>query len=356
MRRRTRTSASIVLIVISLFALSWGHTASGQAPTESTESPLPQPDPELTPEPIESPPPAEDPKSEPPPDKGGSPPAADPEDDSSGSPDRTEQGHDRPTPTTLKDLKDRDGLDRTRIWWSLRPSVAGIYDTGRLESISTRLKELGKDVPKTKLFAPFLIAGKAEWSDTWGQVRRAHGDELRPHLGQDVYCDIGTPVLAIEGGEIQFTTDPLGGMVARLHRKVGGYFYYGHLARWNTQDFSSGDNIKAGDVIGYCGISGNARTTPPHVHFGWIAGGFNNPMLLLVDRLHTAERQAAALLARVRKERIQDRDATTTARLYGERFLPNLSTITCVASVSSVISSTGVVELVEDTATDCAGA
>ncbi len=41
--------------------------------------------------------------------------------------------------------------------------------------------------------------------------------------------------------------------------------YYAHL---DSQIVSSGQQVKAGDVLGLMGNTGNARTTIPHLHFG----------------------------------------------------------------------------------------
>ena len=75
-------------------------------------------------------------------------------------------------------------------------------------------------------------------------------------------------MLAAAKGTIDFDSGGLGGKVARLHMNKGGYLYYAHLEDFNTNRFESGDRVRRGDVIGYCGSTGNAATSAPHVHFG----------------------------------------------------------------------------------------
>lgn len=147
------------------------------------------------------------------------------------------------------------------------------------------------------VFAPFIVAGRAAWVDTWGAPRYGPGPAVRPHEGQDVFCDYGAPVLASEAGTIEFDVGLLGGRVARLYRADGSYWYYAHLADWNTAVLTSGDPVEPGDVIGYCGDSGNAAGGWPHVHFGWYLPGGKalDPMEALVGWLRAAEVKALGL-------------------------------------------------------------
>ena len=99
-----------------------------------------------------------------------------------------------------------------------------------------------------------------------------------------MFCRYGDPVLATERGYVEYEEGGLGGKVARLRRADGSYSYYGHLSAWNTRVAASGDRVGPGDVIGYCGNSGNAIGSPPHVHFGLYGsnGRTMNPMKDLV--------------------------------------------------------------------------
>jgi hypothetical protein len=145
-----------------------------------------------------------------------------------------------------------------------------------------------------------------------------------------VFCDMGTPLLASEAGTIEFDEGGLGGRVARLYRADGSYWYYAHLSDWNTDEFSSGDRVEAGDVIGYCGNTGNALTTPAHVHFGWYQpnGEAKNPMRMLVFWLRQAQTRALGLEARTVDKRVKIADRLTFARQFGDAFAPDRSELT----------------------------
>jgi hypothetical protein len=58
----------------------------------------------------------------------------------------------------------------------------------------------------------------------------------------------------------------------------GRTYYYAHLDRWARED---GGSVSAGDTVGFVGNTGNARTTPPHLHFGVYDGGAIDPLPFL---------------------------------------------------------------------------
>jgi len=205
--------------------------------------------------------------------------------------------------------------------------IGGAYSTDRLVTIAARLRALGWSEQRIarRVYAPFIVAGPANWIDTWGAPRYGPGPIVRTHEGQDVFCEFGAPVIATEDGTIEFDEQDLGGLIARLHTG-GSYWYYAHLSHFNDE-LRSGQRVRAGDVIGYCGNTGNALTTPPHVHFGWYGtgGGARNPMESLIAWLATAEARAASLLDGATGERVERIETLTAARRFGDAFTPDLS-------------------------------
>ncbi len=94
----------------------------------------------------------------------------------------------------------------------------------------------------------------------------------RNHEGVDVFAPRGTPVLAVSPGRIVRTgTNRLGGKVIWANDTERGYnYYYAHL---DSQLVKPGMRVSTGDTLGLIGNTGNAITTPPHLHFGIYAYG-----------------------------------------------------------------------------------
>jgi peptidoglycan LD-endopeptidase LytH len=96
----------------------------------------------------------------------------------------------------------------------------------------------------------------------WGDKRDGGS---RDHKGVDIFADKGTPVIASEDGVVTRTgTNNLGGKVVWLST-LNKSLYYAHL---DSQAVSPPATVKMGDTLGYVGNTGNARYTPPHLHFG----------------------------------------------------------------------------------------
>jgi murein DD-endopeptidase MepM/ murein hydrolase activator NlpD len=97
----------------------------------------------------------------------------------------------------------------------------------------------------------------------------------RDHHGVDIFAPRGTPVIAAAKGTVRSTRwNNLGGRVVWLRDELGRSLYYAHL---DSQTVNRGDLVEVGDTVGFVGNSGNARTTPPHLHFGVYWRGPSDP-------------------------------------------------------------------------------
>lgn len=128
----------------------------------------------------------------------------------------------------------------------------------------------------------FPVAGRSQFADTWGAAR----DQQRQHEGTDIFAAEGTPVLAVNDGMARKGNDSLGGQVATL-TDADARYYYAHLSGWEGE-FPR--KVKAGDVLGYVGTTGNAAGKSPHLHFGkYVNNVAENPFAeLTAARLLTA--------------------------------------------------------------------
>ncbi len=88
----------------------------------------------------------------------------------------------------------------------------------------------------------------------------------RDHEGIDIFAPRGTPVRAVADGVISDVGNTrLGGLVVwQYDAKRDVHYYYAHLT---TQEVHAGQRVSAGTTVGTVGNTGNARTTPPHLHF-----------------------------------------------------------------------------------------
>ena len=118
---------------------------------------------------------------------------------------------------------------------------------------------------------------KQHLTDTWGAAR----SQGRSHEGIDIFAKRGTPIQATTQGIVsKVGEDALGGHVVMIIGPGGAGHYYAHLEEY--ADISANDWVNTGDIIGYVGDSGNAKGTPPHVHYGiYINGSAVNPYPLL---------------------------------------------------------------------------
>nr|WP_246351441.1 M23 family metallopeptidase [Deinobacterium chartae] len=130
---------------------------------------------------------------------------------------------------------------------------------------------------------PVPVRGVSQRSlvDTWGGAR----SEGRRHEGIDIFAPRNTEILSTTRGVVErIGENRLGGRTVTILGPGGHHHYYAHLERY--PDLEVGDWVEPGDVVGYVGDSGNARGTPPHLHYGIYRPGWEaiNPYPLLTGR------------------------------------------------------------------------
>jgi peptidoglycan LD-endopeptidase LytH len=109
------------------------------------------------------------------------------------------------------------------------------------------------------------VQGATTFTDTFGAPRSGG----RRHHGVDMFAAMGTPLVAVTAGSVFFQGDPLGGNAAYVVGHDGNGYYYAHL-----RDYVGGArSVRAGELIGHVGNSGDADGGSPHLHFEIRSGG-----------------------------------------------------------------------------------
>jgi murein DD-endopeptidase MepM/ murein hydrolase activator NlpD len=134
-----------------------------------------------------------------------------------------------------------------------------------------------------------------EFGDTWGAGRSGG----RRHAGTDIMSPKGTSIVAVEDGIVErLDWNRLSGWNIMIRHADGWTSHYLHLNNDHSgtddgdggpeiafvEDLEVGAFVKAGDVIGFVGDSGNAEHTGSHTHFELHVDGTKvNPYPYLTD-------------------------------------------------------------------------
>ncbi|MGE3139760.1 MAG: choice-of-anchor P family protein [Thermoleophilia bacterium] len=109
----------------------------------------------------------------------------------------------------------------------------------------------------------FPVLGDVSFVDDYGAPRAGTGW----HHGNDLFAATGTPIVAVADGTLsKVGVNTLGGNRLWLTDGAGNAFYYAHLSAYAPAAVE-GARVSRGQVIGFVGNTGQAITTPPHLHF-----------------------------------------------------------------------------------------
>lgn len=125
----------------------------------------------------------------------------------------------------------------------------------------------GPDIPGGVCPVPGARAGRNFIND-WGYPRWPG----RWHQGNDIFAARGTPVVAVADAVVIRWNPPsrqtsLGGITVTYRTADGSEWYNAHLDSVSS-GIEPGVQVTRGQQIGTVGNTGNARTTPPHLHLG----------------------------------------------------------------------------------------
>lgn len=127
-----------------------------------------------------------------------------------------------------------------------------------------------------KAYSPIAEGFWFSHYDDYG-VSRSYGYKRR-HLGNDLMGSIGAPIIAVEGGTVEaIGWNRYGGWRIAVRSFDGKRsYYYAHLRRNRPykEGLEIGSSVKAGEVIGYLGMTGYSEEENvngmkvPHLHLG----------------------------------------------------------------------------------------
>ena len=154
--------------------------------------------------------------------------------------------------------------------------LSGFIGNYSIETCNENGEKVFEDRYGIKAFLPIAKNYNFSHYDDFGNSR-SYGFK-RVHLGNDLMGNIGTPIIAVESGVIEHLGwNQYGGWRIGIRSfDTKRYYYYAHLRKNHpyAEGLEEGMTVKAGDVIGYLGMTGYSvkenvnNINVPHLHFG----------------------------------------------------------------------------------------
>jgi murein DD-endopeptidase MepM/ murein hydrolase activator NlpD len=159
------------------------------------------------------------------------------------------------------------GLARMLLWLLAIAVLllgARMFWDSRWMEVPRTTWELSRMPRPSSLPVPVQGVEATRIADTFGAPRGRD----RMHQGVDIFAPRGTPVRSTTRGVVVSVREGgLGGRQVWVLGPAGERHYYAHLEAWAPQ-LAEHRIVQPGDVLGFVGDSGNAKGTPPHLHYG----------------------------------------------------------------------------------------
>jgi LysM repeat protein len=136
-------------------------------------------------------------------------------------------------------------------------SVRGIAAANSIRNANVIVVGRQLTIPTGKSASITCPVAGGRFMNDWGFPRVGHY-----HEGNDLFAARGTPVRAPVSGRIEQVVGSVGGKQFRLWGDDGTTYVGAHMSA-----FGAHGRVRAGDVIGYVGNTGNATGGPNHLHF-----------------------------------------------------------------------------------------
>jgi len=172
-----------------------------------------------------------------------------------------------------------DGELQTELLWLVEIEERQLQQRSAAEYTQASIASQFRGRKQGFYLATCPVNGSHEFVNSWGFARSGG----RRHKGVDMLAAAGTEIVAPVAGQVKHATNSLGGRVFRLVDEAGNYYYGAHLSAFGKEG-----QVRAGEVIGYVGDSGNAAGIN-HLHFEIHPGGRGNPVNPFVDTASVCE-------------------------------------------------------------------
>jgi murein DD-endopeptidase MepM/ murein hydrolase activator NlpD len=135
----------------------------------------------------------------------------------------------------------------------------------RTATLRYQRQQLAEWIQTYGIFRHCPVRGAVTFNDGFGYwVQKRPGTPAHTHMGVDMMAASGTPIVATFDGVAVASPNRLGGLSVKVYGDLG-FTYNAHLSSYGKLG-----KVKAGDVVGYVGATGNAGG--PHNHFEWHPG------------------------------------------------------------------------------------